>query len=392
MSTKRVLLFVMGSWSYTNAALSTALQRQMPGWEIKIVDLLQEFKRDKRALLSSLLDVPFLAWHALRSGALHKADILCSPATSEAVNRLACRLTEAYQPAFTLQTTARFNAATGLVPHFTVVDMTIAAVRQSCPDLYGPSERSLNLLDDLEVAAYDDSAAVFALSDYVRRSLVRDYEVPPHRAFAIGAGPNIVLGERSRIVGSQNILFVGTDWVRKGGPGLLEAFRGLRDRHPQAVLNIVGCSPEIDEPGVNVIGRVPREQLHCYFSEARLFVLPSVLDVFGIAFVEALHFGLPVVASAIGALPEMVREGINGFTVQPGDANRLSSALDCLLSSDEMALRFGEASHRLARQFTWLRAAGIMRDEIFRLVEVDEPESATVRRFDDVRIRLNVSG
>jgi glycosyltransferase involved in cell wall biosynthesis len=392
MSAKRILLFVMGGWSHTNAALSTALQRQMPGWEIKTVDLLQEFKRDKRALLCSLLDVPFLAWHAARGGGFHMADTLCAPATSEAVNRVASRLTEAYQPAFTLQTTARFNAATSLVPHFTVVDVTIASVRKSYRTLLGMSERSLDLLSDLEAAAYADSSAVFAFGDYVRRSLVRDYGVPPHRAFAIGAGPNIVLGERSRVVGSQNILFVGTDWVRKGGPGLLEAFRALRARHPQAVLNIVGSSPPIDEPGVNVVGRVPREQLHCYFSDARLFALPSMLDVFGIACVEALHFGLPIVASAIGAIPEMVREGINGFTVQPGDTGRLSSALDALLSSDEMALRFGEASHRLARQFTWLRAAGIMRDEIFRLLQVEATETATVRTFDDARIGLNASG
>ena len=66
------------------------------------------------------------------------------------------------------------------------------------------------------------------------------------------------------------------------------------------------------ELGVKVVGRVPREDLHRHFSQARVFALPTLLEAFGIVFVEALHFGLPIIGTTIGAVPEMVEDGVNG--------------------------------------------------------------------------------
>lgn len=183
--------------------------------------------------------------------------------------------------------------------------------------------------------------------------------------------PNITLGQRSPILGLNTILFVGTDWLRKGGPTLLAAFRLLIKKHPQAQLDIVGCSPEINEPGVNVICRVPRENLHAYFTAARVFALPTVHEAFGIAFVEALHFGLPIVATNINAIPDLVEHGVNGFTMAPGDVAELAKALDLLMSNDEIALSMGGASYARSRNFTWDHAGGILTESIRKLTRSD---------------------
>jgi glycosyltransferase involved in cell wall biosynthesis len=385
MSKKRLLLFVMGKWSFVNAVLLTTLREQMPDWEVSSVDLLDAFKGDKVAMACSLVDIPFLARHSiLGGGGYDKTNVLYFPATSRAINRIAQRLVERHRPDITLQTTTRFNAATGIVPHFTMVDITLALVRQSYRDLYNSTERALNLLDDFQRQVYTESTGVFTMGKYVRDSLVSDYGVQPERAVAVGAGPNIVLGQRSRVVGSQQILYVGSNWARKGGPTLLEAFRRVRHKHPGATLNLIGPSPVIKEAGVNAIGRVPFDQLHRYYTQTRFLALPTTLEAFGNTFVEALHFGVPIVATRIGAIPEMVHDGINGYTVQPGNVEALANALDRLLESDELAARFGEASYRLAPNFTWARTTSLMCDSMLRLANL-EPA------FAETELQLNLS-
>ena len=370
---KRILMFTMGNWSHSNAAIVRAMQLALPEWQIVVVDLLQEFKQHKRGLLACIQDLPVLAWHALRERRFDRNELLYAPATARYLQRLAHHIAGKLKPVFTLQTTTRFNAGGGKLPHFTVVDVTLAAVREQYRALYNSSDSALDRLHAFQQQVYDQSNAVFAMGKYVRDSLVHDYRVAPHCAVAIGAGPNISLGARSTVAASQKVLFVGTNWQRKGGSTLLAAFRRLRQKYPQAELEIVGCTPEIDEPGVRVVGRVPREDLHRYFTQARLFALPTLLEAFGIVFVEALHFGLPIIGTNIGAVPEMVADGVNGYVVPPGDANALGDALERLFADDALAARMGAASCDRAAHFTWEHAGKLMCDKMLSLAHADQP-------------------
>lgn len=380
MNKKRILLFTMGNWSHSNEALVKALHDRSPDWEIHTIDLLQQFRQRKHALLFCMLDIPVLLWRALLDGGFDKTNILYAPFTSRYINRLARSLVREHKPDFTLQTTTRFNACNTGVPHFTIIDITVAAGRPSYRNLFHSSEHALNMLDSFQHKVYACSTGVFSMGGYVRDSLVSDYQVPPYRAHSIGAGPNIDLGHRSDVTASRKILFVGTDWQRKGGPDLLAAFRKVRQNHQDATLEIIGCNPDINEGGVRVVGRVPRHELHNYFSTARMFALPTVHEAFGIVFVEALHFGLPIVATSIGAIPEMVRHGVNGYRVKPGDVEALANALDQLLSDDELADAFGEASYEHAIKFSWDAAAEVLVDKINELIEHDKPKSTPGHR------------
>ena len=375
MSKKRVLLFTMGSWSHSNEALVKALHHYSPEWEIHTFDLLQQFKANKLGIFFSLVDMPKLMLQAIRDGAFDKASLLYAPATSGFITRLARKAVREFQPDFTLQTTTRFNACNTGVPHFTIIDITVASARQSYRNLFNSSEEALNILDSFQQKVYTQSTGVFSMGGYVRDSVVTDYQVAPYRAFSIGAGPNIKLGPRSDVANSKKILFVGTDWKRKGGPDLLEAFRRVRNRHPDAQLDIIGCKPEVAQEGVNIIGRVPRDEIHQYMSQARMFVLPTIHEAFGIVLVEALHFGLPIISTTVGAVPEMVMHDINGYRVQPGDIEALANAMDELLSSDELAEKFAEASYQHAANFSWEAAAETLVEKISMLLEYDRLES-----------------
>ncbi len=370
MHNKRILMFTMGKWSHSNDAIADALRKQLPQWKLLEIDLLREFRRERKGMLACLLkDIPFMLRHALREGSLDKTSVIYAPATSRYINGLANRLKLTFKPALTLQTTTRFDASGGGIPHFTVIDSTLRAVQQHYRDLFHAPENALERLSAFQHRIYSASNGIFTMGRYVCDSLVRDYGIPKNCAFAMGAGPNIELGARSEVINSQNILFVGTNWQRKGGPTLLAAFRLLKKKYPYATLNIVGCAPDIREDGVNIIGRVAREELHKYFSAARVFALPTQLEAFGIVFVEALHFGLPIVATSINAIPEMVEDGVNGCTIKQGDVPALTEALDKILGSDEIATAYGNASYERAHRFTWDQAAHTLSKNMLQLAQ-----------------------
>jgi len=81
---------------------------------------------------------------------------------------------------------------------------------------------------------------------------------------------------------------------------------------------------------VSFVGRVSDEELAHLYQTADLFVFPSLWEGYGIAVAEALSHGLPVVATRVGAIPELVREGVNGLLVAPRDSRALASAVRSL--------------------------------------------------------------
>ena len=81
----------------------------------------------------------------------------------------------------------------------------------------------------------------------------------------------------------------------------------------------------------------------------QLLVMPTVyFESFGIAAVEATAMGLPVVASRVGGLAEIVEDGRTGFLVKPGDAVELAGAVQRLMDSPDMRARMGQAGRRRA--------------------------------------------
>ncbi|MCX6827590.1 MAG: glycosyltransferase family 4 protein [candidate division Zixibacteria bacterium] len=83
------------------------------------------------------------------------------------------------------------------------------------------------------------------------------------------------------------------------------------------------------------------EQLAKSYKEADIFVLPSLVEGFAIVLLEAMSFGLPIVASNTGAIPELVKNDENGILVPSADAKALAIALDRLMESPELRVTFG---------------------------------------------------
>jgi glycosyltransferase involved in cell wall biosynthesis len=108
--------------------------------------------------------------------------------------------------------------------------------------------------------------------------------------------------------------------------------------------------------------RVAFRPFHSDFSEVLrswdIAVVPSVVDSFPFVPLEAMATGIPVVASAVGGIPEALTDGTEGTLVPPGDPARLAAALRRLLADEQLRRRMGEAGvARISARFTWRRAA-----------------------------------
>jgi glycosyltransferase involved in cell wall biosynthesis len=92
--------------------------------------------------------------------------------------------------------------------------------------------------------------------------------------------------------------------------------------------------------------------LDCYLA-SDIFVLPSKMETLPLVILEAMHAGLPVIATKVGGIPDVVKDNVNGYLVKPGDAEELADKLLKLLREDETRIRLGENSKREAQKFTW---------------------------------------
>ncbi len=146
---------------------------------------------------------------------------------------------------------------------------------------------------------------------------------------------------------TPRVLFVGRDLQRKGGYVLLEAWKQIpRER---ATLTLIGengkALPEEIEHHPYVS---PFALKHYFYPGADIFVFPTLAEGYGLAALEAMAHGLAVVASRIGALPEIVAEGESGFLVSPGKSQALADRLRDLIDNPRLCREMGEAGRQRA--------------------------------------------
>ena len=256
----------------------------------------------------------------------------------------------------------------------TYQDANLALWRRRPDLLLDPGDQALARTFADERRAYRAMGLVMTMSEWARRSFIEDYGLDPDRVVAVGAGANLASlpdAVAPRAHGQPKVLFVGRKFDRKGGPQLLEAFAGLRERHAGAELWLVGPPAGAPAPGVRWFGPVFRDtpegaaELDRLYREATMFAMPSLYEGFGMPFLEAMAYGLPCVGTSVCAIPEIVRPGETGRLAPPGDARGLREALEALAADPAAAAAMGMAGREDAlRRWTWDAVAGRIADAI----------------------------
>jgi glycosyltransferase involved in cell wall biosynthesis len=171
------------------------------------------------------------------------------------------------------------------------------------------------------------------------------------------------------LVNRDFILSVATWEWNKGLDILVRAFAEVKRTHAGLALVLVGRAGGA-EPGLRALAvelgveqdvlffeDVPHAQVGLYLERAKAFCLPSRAEGFGIAILEAGAFCLPVVASRVGGIPEIVVDEQTGLLAEPEDVPAVAAALSRVLSDNQLARDLGERLHqRVVNEFSWERA------------------------------------
>jgi glycosyltransferase involved in cell wall biosynthesis len=210
----------------------------------------------------------------------------------------------------------------------------------------------------LETEVYRGAAALFPRSAWMGRSLVEDYGCEPSRVVIVGGGNNVpLLPLEERRWDQRTALFVGLEWVRKGGPVLLAAWERVVAALPDARLVVVGVPkrPRGLPPGVEWLGVVEdRQRMGALFRQASVFVMPSIFEPWGNVFLEAMASGIPCVGTDVCAMPEIILHDRTGLVVPRRSVEPLAQGLIRLLADAPAAEAMGRAGQERIREgWSW---------------------------------------
>jgi len=228
------------------------------------------------------------------------------------------------------------------------------------------------------------SEAIFAHSSYGADSIERDFGYPREKIFPIGAGASLQFTDLNNNISRYsrcNILFIGRDWERKGGPLAYQAFLRLKKKIPHATLTIVGPTEQpVFDDGIIFEGFLrkhkyfERRRLIRLYKKASLFCTPSVCETWGLVYVEAAASGLPIVGTHEWAMPDIVLSGTTGILCQDRNPESLGNAMFEILSSPSKAKMMGEAAIKHVDEvLDWPNVAD-------RIIAVISPESLDGRQ------------
>ncbi|MEH6949462.1 glycosyltransferase [Bacillus sp. JJ634] len=157
-----------------------------------------------------------------------------------------------------------------------------------------------------------------------------------------------------------NIVHVGSFKEAKNHKGLIESFRIVHNRYPNTVLKLIGSGEledaikdKVKQLGLedSVIFLGLKSNVYSYLNEADIFILPSLWEGMPISLIEAMATGLPIVATRVGGIPDMIEDNINGLLVNTNTED-ISEALHKLIKDKDLRQRLGNAAKSTAKFFS----------------------------------------
>lgn len=219
------------------------------------------------------------------------------------------------------------------VPVVYASDATIPRLLDYHPGFSGWTPRYARAAQEVERRALQRAELITVPSEWAATSITDDYGLPRTRVAVAPFGPNLeeipdvaaVRAAKSRRSG--RVLFIGTNWRQKGGPIAVRAVEVLRASGLPVTLTVCGSLPDPDDrrdwmevvPRLDKSNAADRARLVALLLDARVLLVPTRNDCFGIAFVEAAACGTPSIAADTGGVSAAIRAGSSGLLL-PYDA------------------------------------------------------------------------
>ena len=220
-----------------------------------------------------------------------------------------------------------------------------------------PRYRKKKIYDDLFLKSIDCVASV---SWFTAQTMAREFAVPLGKFRLMPNATDVIEAPRDQSPAGKRILAVSRLDAHDGGKNidkLIQAMVYILKDEPEAMLEVAGdgilrsglesLAARLGvERRVRFLGRLDDVALHDAYARACVFALPSSKEGFGIVYLEAWQFGLPVICSAFGAAREIVSDGEDGFVVDPNNVKELADKVILLMGDHQLAKSFGEKGRR----------------------------------------------
>jgi glycosyltransferase involved in cell wall biosynthesis len=193
------------------------------------------------------------------------------------------------------------------------------------------------------------------------------------RRVGVGVNPaEVAGGDRARFRAEQRIdgplvLYIGAMAYDKGAVHTVEAMQQLWAQGENATLALIGAPlahfttfharlPAVDQARIRLLPYAPDQVKRDALAAADLFAMPSRTDSFGITYLEAWCYGLPVIGARAGGVPDVIDDGRDGLLVPFGDLDAIAGAIGRLLHDRDEAQRLGASGRaKVMRELTWDR-------------------------------------
>jgi phosphatidyl-myo-inositol dimannoside synthase len=224
-----------------------------------------------------------------------------------------------------------------------------------------PRYRKKKIYDELFLKSVDCIASV---SWFTAHTMAREFGLPFSKFRLMPNATDRIAPPLDRTTAGQRILAVCRLDAHDGGKNidkLIQAMVYVSARQTTAILEIAGdgiLRSELEqlashlglERCIRFLGRLPDDQLREAYARASVFALPSSKEGFGIVYLEAWQFGLPVICSKFGAPSEIVSDGEDGFAVDPENVKELAAKIVQLIGDKDLAKRLGENGRKKVEQ------------------------------------------
>lgn len=219
------------------------------------------------------------------------------------------------------------------IPIVYISDATFSLVKNCYPIFSNLSKVAKKTEEFFEQTMIDKSSLIVYPSNWAENSSTQDYGADSSKVWVIPFGanissvPDIKEVTKKKIEGQVNLLFLGKEWERKGGPIAVETLKELLKNGIRAKLTICGVIPpkKYTNPQIEVIpyldknSQKDRDRLEKIFKEAHFLLVPSRAECYGMVFCEANAHGIPVFAADVGGISSIVINGENGYLL-PSEA------------------------------------------------------------------------
>ncbi|AFY40740.1 glycosyltransferase family 4 protein [Nostoc sp. PCC 7107] len=182
----------------------------------------------------------------------------------------------------------------------------------------------------MEAEALNRCKLIIYTSDWAAKQAMKTYNIAANKIKVVPYGANLVcnrtLEDIHNIIKSKpqrpcKLLFMGVDWIRKGGNLAFEITKQLNDMGLNTELTIVGCKPKINEPlpqfvkyieFIDKSKKTGLEKINQLFAEAHFLILPTIADCTPHVVAEANSFGVPAISTNVGGLATLIHDDLNG--------------------------------------------------------------------------------